>query len=240
MSLMFEKRQLVTPGEKLAEGEYIAGENTYKEGNGIYSQMLGLAGVERNRIFVIPLAGCYVPMVEDLVIGKVIDMNMGWFVDINTTSDAVLTVSDMTGKPFGPKLESLSKILAIGDTVIAEVAAYDRTRNPLITVQGSGLGKVSRGIVIGVSSAKIPRLIGRKGSMIGMLKQESGCNIVVGRNGRVLIDGQDPKMVDLVIKAVKMIEEQAHTTGLTDRIKTFIETQKDVMKGERSGKTEAN
>lgn len=234
MSVMFEKRQFVMPGDKLAEGEYIPGENTYREGNGIYSQMLGLANLEGNRVSVVPLSGCYIPKVKDLVIGKVIDMSMGWFVDINTTSDAVLTVSDMTGNAFGPKLVSLSKILAIGDVVIAEVAAYDRTRNPLITVQGSGLGKISKGTIIDITPAKIPRLIGRKGSMISMLKQESNCNIVVGQNGRVLIDGQDPKMVNLIIKALEMIEEQAHTTGLTDRVKNFIETQKNVMKNEGS------
>jgi exosome complex component RRP4 len=240
MSLLIEKRQLVTPGEKLAEGEYSAGENTYREGDGIFSQLLGLANLEGKHISVVPLTGGYTPHVKDLVIGKVIDMNMGWFVDINATSDAVLSVADMTGKSFGPRLGSLSKILDIGDIVIAEVAAFDRTRNPLITVQGSGLGKIKKGLVIDVAPAKIPRLIGRKGSMITMLKRESKCEIVVGQNGRVLIDGSDPNMVDLVIKVIKMVEEQAHTSGLTDRVKTFIETQKAVMDNERNRKEEAN
>lgn len=245
MSINFGKRQFVTPGEKLAEGNLMAGDYTYREGNAIYSQMLGLVEIEDNRIFVVPLAGRYMPRVKDLVIGKVVDLNMGWFVDINTISDAVLTVSDMTGKSFGPKLESLSKILDIGDIVVAEVIAYDRTRNPLITVQGSGLGKINKGILIDIAPAKVPRLIGRKGSMINMLKQECNCNIIVGQNGKVLIDGRDPNMVNLAIKVVNMIEDKAHTTGLTDRVKIFIENQKDVIRNEGIskegiGKKEAN
>ena len=31
MPIFFEKKQLVTPGELLAEGEYLPGENTYME-----------------------------------------------------------------------------------------------------------------------------------------------------------------------------------------------------------------
>jgi exosome complex RNA-binding protein Rrp4 len=32
MPTFFERRQIVTPGDLLAEGDYIAEENTYKEG----------------------------------------------------------------------------------------------------------------------------------------------------------------------------------------------------------------
>ena len=223
---MFEKRQLVTPGDKLAEGEYVAGENTYKKDDKIYSQRLGLADFVGERVFVVPLRGRFIPMVGDLVIGQVVDVSLGgWTVDINAPYDAVLTVSEVTGKAFSPKTESLTSKLGVGETVIGKVVSFDRTRDPLITIRGQGLGRVDEGIVIELTPAKIPRLIGRKGSMISMLKQESGCELIVGQNGRVLIRGKDPKKVDAVIKAIRMVEEKAHTSGLTDRIKALIEAE---------------
>jgi len=224
---MPERKQLVTPGDKLAEGNYIAGENTYKKDNGIYSQMLGLVDFVDNKVFVVPLRGRFIPRVGDLVIGQVTDVSLGgWSVDVNAPYDAVLLVSEVTGKAFSPRVESLTSKLGVGETVIGSVLASDRTRDPLITIRGPGLGRVDDGIVIELTPAKIPRLIGRKGSMISMLKQESGCDVIVGQNGRVLIRGKDPKRVDVVIKAVKMIEEKAHTSGLTDRIKALIEAER--------------
>ncbi|OYT55070.1 MAG: RNA-binding protein, partial [Candidatus Hecatellales archaeon ex4484_218] len=47
---MVEKRQLVVPGDLLAEGDYVAGENTYKEGNRIYSQKIGLVDFDDKKI----------------------------------------------------------------------------------------------------------------------------------------------------------------------------------------------
>jgi len=100
------------------------------------------------------------------------------------------------------------------------------------------LGRVEGGIIVDLTPGKIPRLIGRKGSMIGMLNQQSGCDIVVGQNGKILIRGKNARKIDSVIKAIRMIEDEAHTTGLTDRVKAFIENDKE---GDKNiGKTEIN
>lgn len=220
---MFERRQLVTPGELLAEGDYIAGENTYKEDNKIYSQRLGLVDFDDKKVFVVPLRGKYIPKVGDVVIGQISDVSLnGWSVDINSPYKAILSVSDVTGKAFSPKLDSLTKILGIGEIVIGKITAFDRSRDPTLTIKGSGLGRVSDGLIVNLTPTKVPRLIGRKGSMINILKRETGCEIVVGQNGRILILGKNPKKVELAVKAIKMIEEQAHISGLTDRIKSFL------------------
>ena len=42
MPTFFEGRQLVIPGDLIAEGEYIAGENAYAEGNKIYASRIGM------------------------------------------------------------------------------------------------------------------------------------------------------------------------------------------------------
>ncbi len=224
---MFERRQLVTPGDLLAEGDYIAGENTYKEGNRIYSQKLGLVDFDDKKVFVVPLRGRYIPKVGDIVVGQVTDVSLnGWSVDINSPYKAVLSVPDVTGKSFSPKLDSLTKILGVGEVVVGKITAFDRTRDPTLTIKGAGLGKVGDGLIVNLTPTKVPRLIGRKGSMINILKRETGCEIIVGQNGRILIRGRDSKKVELVVEAIRMIEEQAHISGLTDRIKNFLKTGK--------------
>ncbi|KYH38214.1 MAG: RNA-binding protein [Candidatus Hecatellales archaeon B24] len=228
MPLLVERRQLVSPGDLLAEGEYLAGDNAYKDDGRIYAQRLGLADVRGKRVSVVALKGPYIPRVGDLVIGRIVDTTLGgWIVDINSPYTANLSVSDVTGKPFSPEMVSLTKILALGDIVIAKISAFDRTRDPALTIKERGLGKVEGGVVIDLTPTKVPRLIGKKGSMINMIKQLTGCEIIAGQNGKVLIKGRNLKMVELAIHSVRMVEEQAHTSGLTDRIRKFIEEEKE-------------
>ncbi len=232
MPLLVERRQLVVPGELLAEGDYLAGDNTYMAWGKIYSQKLGLAEVKGKRVSVVALKGPYMPKVGDLVIGQVVGVTLGaWLVDINSPYTAILSVPDHTGKPFSPEMNSLTKILSIGDIIIAKVTAFDRTRDPAITTRERGLGKVEGGVVIDLTPTKIPRLIGKRGSMINMIKKITGCDIVAGQNGKVLIRGRNPKMVELTVEAVRMVEEQAHVSGLTDRIRAFLEEGKQKLEG---------
>ncbi|RLI06007.1 RNA-binding protein [Candidatus Bathyarchaeota archaeon] len=224
---MLEKRRLATPGDLLVEGDYIAGKNTYKEDGKIYSQRLGLVEFDGKKVSVVPLKGPYIPKVGDVVIGLVSDVSLnGWTVDINAPYKAVLSVMDVTGKSFSPKFETLTKILDIGEVVVGKIVAFDRTRDPTLSIRGPGLGKIEDGVIVNLTPTKVPRLIGKKGSMINMLKNETGCEIIVGQNGKILVKGRDPKKVNQVIKAIKIIEGEAHTTGLTDRIKVFLESEK--------------
>jgi exosome complex component RRP4 len=59
-----------------------------------------------------------------------------------------------------------------------------------------------------------------------MLKKELNCNIFVGQNGRIWVNGNEDNM-DLAFKTILIIEKEAHTTGLTDRIMEFLKTEKD-------------
>lgn len=228
MSVLVTKKQLVTPGDLLAEGDFVPGENVFRDSNKLYSQKLGVVDFEGKTVYVVALRGRYMAHVDDIVIGQVVDVGLnGWTLDINAPYSAQLNVSDVLGKSFNPRVEPLTNILAVGDLVIGKVVSFDRTRDPMITVQGQGLGRVTSGTLIEITPAKVPRLIGRKGSMIGMIKQETGCEITVGQNGKVLILGRQSKNVDVVIKCVKMIENESHTSGLTDRIKTMIQSEKN-------------
>jgi len=228
-----EKRQLVTPGDLLAENDYINGENTYRENGKIYATRVGLCDHDQKRIHVVALKSFYIPMVGDTVIGKVLEVTLGgWVVDVRAPYVAMLRASDALERPVRPQRDDLPALFDVGDMMIAKIVAFDRTRDPLLTVLERGLGKVTRGQMIEITPTKIPRVIGKKGSMITMIKNETGCQIVIGQNGRVVIIGKTPEDERLAIMAIRVIEQEAHTSGLTDRVTEMLRKEK----GEKSTK----
>ena len=228
MTLYFNRRDLVVPGDLLAEGDYEVGENIHKIGNRFYATRVGLFELkDERRITVIALNSIYVPKPGDIVIGDVVDVGVGsWAVDIRAPRLAILRAADALGKPFRPDREELTRFLTVGDTVIAKVKAYDRTRNPLLTLGEPGLGKVTSGLIVRITPSKVPRLIGKKGSMISMLKRETGCQIVIGMNGVVLVRCRNPEDEELLVEAIEKIERESHVEGLTDRVARMIRRRK--------------
>jgi len=235
LTLHAEKKQLVGPGDLLAEGPYFAGENTYREGSKIFSSRVGLADVVGNKLIVVPVKGAYIPQIDDIVLGRVTDIGLsGWQIDIGAPYPAMLPMSETPihrGREGGGRRD-LSHIFGVGDLVLAQVIAFDRTRDPLLTTKGRGLGKITSGRVVRVSPAKIPRVIGKKGSMITMLKKETGTDIIAGQNGVILVSGRSPDQERTAVEALYMIEREAHTSGLTDRVRAMI---LEKMKGKMVG-----
>ena len=227
MPTFFENKQFVMPGDLLAEGNYAAGENAYKVNDKVFSAQLGLADYEERTVHVIALRSFYIPYVGDTVIGKVIDAGFsGWTLDINAPYIAMLRASEVLDRPFKPQKDDLISIFNIGDLIIAKVVSYNRTRDPLLTVGEPSLGKISRGQIVEVTPSKIPRLVGRQGSMISMLKRETGCHITLGQNGLVLVSGKTLKDEQLAIRAIRKVDAEAHTSGLTDRVTKMIQKEK--------------
>ncbi len=232
MPTFFERRQLVTPGDLLAEGAYIPGDNAYKEDKKIYASRLGLVEYEDKKVNVVALRAFYVPKVGDTVVGTIVEVGFkGWTVDINSPYLALLRASDVLSRPFRPQRNDLSEVLNIGDLVIAKIVAYDRAHDPQLTVGEPGLGKITRGQVVEITPSKIPRLIGRKGSMISMIKKETGCHIILGHNGTILVTGKSLEDEQLAMMAIHKIEEESHTAGLTDRIAQMIAEEKTKQEG---------
>ncbi len=228
MTLFFNRRELVVPGDLLAEGDYEAGDNVYRIGNRFYATRVGLFELkEERKVSVIALNAFYVPKVGDVVIGDVVDMGVSnWAVDIRAPRLAILRAVDALGRPFRPDKEELARFLSVGDTIIAKVKAYDRTMNPLLTLNEPGLGKVTKGRIVRITPSKVPRLIGKKGSMISMLKRETGCQITIGMNGVILVRGKSPEDEELVVEAIMKIERESHVEGLTDRVTRMIRERK--------------
>jgi len=234
LPIFFEKREIVVPGDLLAEGDYIAGENTFKERNRIYASRVGLIEYANKKIHVVALRAFYVPRVGDTVIGKIVEVGVsGWIVDINSPYLALLRASDVLERGFNPRKDDLTAIYDVGDMIIAKIISYDRTQNPLLTVNERGLGKISRGQIVQITPTKIPRVIGRKGSMINVIKRETGCNIVLGQNGLILVSGRSLENERLAVMAIRKIEEEAHTSGLTDRITEMLRKEKEKRVNEK-------
>jgi exosome complex component RRP4 len=223
MPVFYEKKQLVVPGDLLAEGDYISGDSTYKKNGKIYANRLGLVDYNGKRVHVVALKAFYIPAPEDLVIGKIVETTPGgWVIDIKAPHLARLRASDVVERSFKPETTDLPSIFDVGDLIITKVVDYDRTRDPILTVREPGLGKIMRGQLIEVTPTKIPRVIGRQGSMVGMIKKETGCQLTIGQNGWILISGRSPEDERLAIMALRKIEAESHTSGLTDRVTEMI------------------
>ena len=220
--ILVEERKIVIPGEVLAKGlDYVPGENTYREQDQIYSKSLGLTSISGRVIKVTPLAGPYLPKVGDKIIARVTDITMsGWRVDTNTAYSAMLNVKDATTR-FIKKEEDLSKIIAIDDYVIAVITNVTSQRLIDISLREPGLKKIQGGRIIEINSQKVPRVIGKKASMITLVKEKTGCEITVGQNGLIWLKGT-PEGEAKAEKAIKMIEEKSHLSGLTEKIEVFL------------------
>ncbi len=227
MPTFFEPKQIVTPGDLVAEGEYIAGENTYAEDKKIFASRTGLIEYDNKRVNVVALKAFYMPRAGDMVIGTVVEIGFnGWTIDINSPYQAFLRPADVLSRPCKPQKDELSQVLDMGDLIVAKIISYDRTHDPQITVAEPGLGKITRGQIAKVTPTKIPRIIGRQGSMVSMIKEQTGCQIILGLNGVVLITGKTLEDEQLALMAIHKIEEESHTSGLTDRITQMLKEEK--------------
>jgi len=213
-------REIVVPGDLLAISSKRAGPGTFSEGGKIYAAQLGIKIVRPDSITVVPLSGQYMPMRGDLVVGKIVDVGASnWLVDINSPYPSPLHVNEV---PWRVEFGETRKFMSVGDVVLLKVVGVDEVKRVSVSMQDHGLRKLSGGMVIEMSPSKVPRVIGKNGSMIQTLKNMTGCRIYVGQNGRIWIDGELDNIVK-AIQAVKMIEDEAHNLGLTEKVKKFLE-----------------
>jgi len=184
--LLANDKDVVTPGEVLAEGmEYLPSHGTYRKGERIYANQTGLLIVEGKVLKSIPLAGVYLPKRHDVVIGKVIDILMtGWRFDLNCPYSAVLPLKDATFD-YIKKGTDLTSYFDLEEYVVCKIIQVTSQNLVDISMKGPGLQKLKGGRIIKVNAAKVPRIIGKRGSMISMIKQATGCQAVIGQNGLV-------------------------------------------------------
>jgi len=215
------QREVVVPGELLDSGKLRPGNGTYVKEGKIYAFQLGIKSVRSNYVNVIPLGGRYIPQVGETVIGKVIDLGpSNWLVDINSPYPAPLHVNEV---PWRVEFGDTARYLNVGDVLLAKILLVDETKRVQVTMKEPGLRKLQGGQIIDITHSKVPRVIGKGGSMIQMIKGYTNCRIFVGQNGRIWLDGEIENIV-YAIRAIKMIEEEAQTMRLTERVKEYLES----------------
>ncbi|MGO8807330.1 MAG: hypothetical protein ACLQO7_12150, partial [Candidatus Bathyarchaeia archaeon] len=121
MPIFFEKKQLVTPGDLLAEGEYLPGENTYVEQNKIYASRIGLVDTDNKKVNVVALRAFYVPKMGDIVIGTVIEVGFnGWTIGIQEVAfsyDGWIVATGITNDVKNPK-KTMPLAFVIGPVIV--------------------------------------------------------------------------------------------------------------------------
>lgn len=224
--ILIKQKQICTPGDTIAKGmDFLPSHGTSREGEQIIANKLGIVHMNGRLISVIPVSGKYTPKRGDTVIGKIFDVTMsGWRVNINCAYAAMLMVRDATNE-FIPKTQDLTKIYNFEDYVVAKIENVTSQNLIDLSMKGPGLRKLGPGRILRVTPSKVPRIIGKGGSMVSMIKNATGARIIVGQNGLVWISSNEPAFELIAANTIKMIEEHAHISGLTDRIKAYLEQE---------------
>jgi exosome complex component RRP4 len=186
-------REIVVPGDLLAESGMKAGPGAFSEGGRIYAGLMGI---------------------------KIVDLGASnWLVDIRSPYPSPLHVNEV---PWRVEFGETSRFMTVGDLVLLKIVGVDELMKVQLSMKEHGLRKLAGGMVPEIAPSKVPRVIGRNGSMIQILKNATGCRIYVGQNGRIWIDG-DLESIQRAVEAISLIEEEAHNTGLTEKIKQLLD-----------------
>ncbi|MBD3260900.1 MAG: RNA-binding protein [Candidatus Altiarchaeales archaeon] len=212
-----KERQIVYPGQVLAEGS-APGPNCYKEGGKIISLVSGLANIGKDRVSVIPFKGKYTPKAGDHVIGVLVeDLGSVWLVDIQSPYMGILR-EERDSNRRGRDRRGRQPDLKVGGIVSTKIISVDEVKEPQLIRPWT----LEDGYIIKVDPKKIPRVIGKNKSMLNIIKDKTKSNVVVGQNGLIWIKAGD---TDLAVEAIRQIEAEAHTRGLTDRISEMLDNK---------------
>ncbi|MEM2909390.1 MAG: KH domain-containing protein [Candidatus Bilamarchaeaceae archaeon] len=200
------ERRIVLPGDKVAEGQVNIPYTYYDpDSNARYATLVGLVD-ETGRY--IPIEKSYSPTVGDFVVGIITDVrHAGYNVTLGIPAEGFISS------------KFLRVNLQLGDVVMGRVKAVERG-----SIELGEIRRLPPGKIVEFPSAKIPRLIGKNMSMLELLKQHGKGDIVIGSNGYVWIS--ENADIPKVIRAMELISERAHKTGLTEMIVEFFEKEK--------------
>jgi len=221
---MSNKRKIIIPGEVISKGEeYLPGEGTEKKEDQIIAIRFGLAEEINKLVKVIPLSGVYEPRRGNVIIGKVENITFnGWIINIGAPNNAFLSLMEV---PRYVNKNGLEEVMDIGDMVIAKIWAINK-RGIDLSIKSKNLGRINEGIIIKINPNKVPRIIGKEGSMINLIKDETDCNITVGQNGFIWIRGDKIENELLAKKAILFVSKKSFIDGLTEEVKKWFSGEK--------------
>ena len=219
------QNQFVIPGDVIITGSYTPEQNVILDGEKVISTAIGFYEIDDNRVNVIPLTGLYTPKIDDLIIGKVVSHGaLSWDININSYYTGMLPASDIFGRDYLPSKDDLSLKLCVGDIISTRIINAGGSRGPLLSISGQNLGKIDSGELVKISPTKIPRLIGKHGSMIQTIEASTNATITIGQNGLIVVSSNETNGLLKALAAIRMVEEQAHLANLTDKMKKMLES----------------
>jgi len=200
-------KKIVVPGEIVTDDRKKLGSHVFIRDGKIHSDVLGIANAEGDYANVVPLVGSYAPEYNDLIVGIVVEEKMyGYMVDIGGFYPAFVSKREIREQ------------LRVGFIISAKVMEVDE-------MQEAKLGFVRifyGGNLFSIDAVKVPRVIGKNSSMLEVLKNGTGCSVLVGRNGKIWAKGGD---LDLLLEALEMINEESHSENLTNRVEEFLKSK---------------
>ncbi len=223
MSEIFvNERDVVIPGQTLARGmDILPGYGTYRDGEEIVSKVTGLVKIKERLVSVIPLSGKYMPRPGDGIIGIIEDVQPTfWNVNINSPYVGVLLLGEAVKEYVDVTKTDISKYYDIGEIIYARVLQISRSGIVTLSMNDPKAKKLRGGKLVRITPYKVPRVIGKEGSMIEMIKEKTRCQIIVGQNGVIWIKGGNEA---LATKAILLIEKESHISGLTEKVAKLLE-----------------
>lgn len=216
-------RKLVVPGEVIVSGEdYLPGDFTRKEGGEIIAGKYGLADINGRVVKIISVSGIFEPRRGNNILGRVSDLAFsGWMIDIDGPYSAFLPIME---SPRFVNKNNLHEFANIGDVINAKILSVRRGSVDL-TLKGRGLGKLEGGRIIKINPNKVPRVIGKEGSMVNLIKDKTQTEITIGQNGYIWING-DIEGMKKAEDAINLVAKESTSSGLTEIIEKFLEGKK--------------
>ncbi|MCK4650201.1 hypothetical protein KAT36_03125 [Candidatus Pacearchaeota archaeon] len=215
-----EKRQIVVPGETVISGnEFLPGDGAYRAGEDVVAGRFGIANIFEKHVRVIPVSGAYYPRRGNTIIGTIVDITFnGWLINFGGAQNAFLPVAEV---PMYVNKNEMREFLDFGESVIVKV--WDvKSRGVDVSMKMRGFGKVEGGMIISVGPNQVPRIIGKEGSMVKIIKAATGCDVTVGQNGKVWISGKDTDSEVAAKKIIEFIVENSVIIGLTEKVEKMI------------------
>lgn len=233
--LKIEDRGLVIPGQILEEG-FAEGEkrginfdylHCFRDKEKIISSVIGMGRVDRGGIKVIPSSGVYMPKEEDVILAVVMGTYFNrWALDINSPYSCIMSLEEAVNKGNDRHYDSNSRsnlhprdYFDIGDILSVKISSV----NEVNFSRAIKPWKLEGGLILEVDPKRVPRVIGKKRSMLNLIKEKTQSSIIVGQNGRIWIKGSHERFV---VEVIKKIVREAQTSGLTDRIDRLLDNER--------------
>lgn len=215
-----EGRRIVVPGETIVSGnEFLPGDGAYRDGAELVAGRYGIVNIFEKHVRVVPVSGAYYPRRGNTIIGTIVDITFnGWLIDFGGAQNAFLPVAEV---PRYINKNEMREFLDFGESVIVKV--WDvKSRGVDVSMKMRGFGKIEGGMIVSIGANKVPRVIGKEGSMVRMIKNATGCEITVGQNGKIWVSGHDTDKEVVAKRIIELIADNVIEVGLTERVEKYI------------------